>query len=748
MKTRICVPSYRMLPIDFSVVYRPATQDDWLSLCTGIFARVVMGTGLLTFSLFTTFFFPSVSFSTVGAEWNPTGNPIGGGPGYCDSVRHQDADYFVSTKSELLSALANATAGDIVYINDNAVIDMDGATGSVPSGVTLASGRGRTLGDTTSWGALLYFDSIGISQWHMFQFVGNKGGRITGLRLRGAYSQLEGRPSKTYSQPVVDAGVCIMKDSSEVDNCEMWGFGYTGVYCNHGVGSYVHHNYFHHGSHVSLGYGFCNGQSGQVVLEANRWDHHGGTVAGGPETTSKYEARYNITGPHSKWHAFDRHGSGNQAAADYIHHNTVMNHGYYVSGYHGYGYPVDSLWIHNNWFWADDSASAIAAPSDSMCRFWDNHYTTIPPTGVSGRMPVANITVDTDSGSSPLTVTFRASGSHDPDGEILAYYWDFGDSSGVNNNARYTDINDSVQHTYNEIGVYRVELMVTDNDGIPSYDYVEINIAPTDGHNWLSFWEIDNNYTQYTGYFAKQMFVDNWLVWEEDIAGGDGDETWEHVLIDITDSLVSKDSVTLTYRLYCKRDSSEYWEPRIFIDDVVLYGCDIVNGNFEMWDWMGTNRQTDGYWYADGSNHYYCHGFHAVVHSGIGSYNLLHEFHDPIYQGDYASVSQKVVVNGAGIIPSSNGMQTCSLYIPYPNPARVQTQFGYKIDSQNKVLLNIYDVSGRFVRNIVESTQMPGEYDMMWDGKDYAGKNVANGVYFLRFNAGNYEETKQIVWLR
>jgi len=120
------------------------------------FVRKACLTVLLSFVLI---YLGSTECPYTGAEWNPTGNPIGGGPGYGDSVRHQDADYFVSTKSELLSALISASYGDIVYIADWAEIDMDGSTGMIPAGVTLASGRGRTLGDTISWGALCYFDS-------------------------------------------------------------------------------------------------------------------------------------------------------------------------------------------------------------------------------------------------------------------------------------------------------------------------------------------------------------------------------------------------------------------------------------------------------------------------------------------------------------------------------------------------------------------------------------------------------------
>ncbi|MCK4590560.1 MAG: PKD domain-containing protein, partial [Candidatus Latescibacteria bacterium] len=43
--------------------------------------------------------------------------------------------------------------------------------------------------------------------------------------------------------------------------------------------------------------------------------------------------------------------------------------------------------------------------------------------------PVASFTCNPSSGESPLTVSFNASSSHDPDGTIVTYRWTFGDGS-------------------------------------------------------------------------------------------------------------------------------------------------------------------------------------------------------------------------------------------------------------------------------------------------------------------------------
>ena len=79
------------------------------------------------------------------------------------------------------------------------------------------------------------------------------------------------------------------------------------------------------------------------------------------------------------------------------------------------------------------------------------------PNGTSS--PVAIFTVDVASGTSPLEVTFDASGSYDPDGTIISYSWDFGDgATGTGPTATHTFTTPSSQ-------TFVVTLAVTDDDG-------------------------------------------------------------------------------------------------------------------------------------------------------------------------------------------------------------------------------------------------------------------------------------------
>jgi len=62
------------------------------------------------------------------------------------------------------------------------------------------------------------------------------------------------------------------------------------------------------------------------------------------------------------------------------------------------------------------------------------------------------------------------------------------------------------------------------------------------------------------------------------------------------------------------------------------------------------------------------------------------------------------------------------------------------------ISLIIYDVTGRCIRNFpISNFQFP--IRVSWDGRNNAGEKVTSGVYLLKFNAGEYEETRQLLMI-
>jgi PKD repeat protein len=74
--------------------------------------------------------------------------------------------------------------------------------------------------------------------------------------------------------------------------------------------------------------------------------------------------------------------------------------------------------------------------------------------------PVIEFFAEPRTGNAPLEVFFDASGSHDPDGKIDTFQWDFKDGD--------KGKGEIVRHTFNSNGFYNVELKVTDDKGAES----------------------------------------------------------------------------------------------------------------------------------------------------------------------------------------------------------------------------------------------------------------------------------------
>ncbi|MCB9249429.1 MAG: T9SS type A sorting domain-containing protein [Ignavibacteriales bacterium] len=88
------------------------------------------------------------------------------------------------------------------------------------------------------------------------------------------------------------------------------------------------------------------------------------------------------------------------------------------------------------------------------------------------------------------------------------------------------------------------------------------------------------------------------------------------------------------------------------------------------------------------------------------------------------------------------------LYQNYPNPFNGQTQIEYDINSNSEVSLIIYDLLGRRMNTLVNEAENPGKYSVTWDSKDSNGNQLASGIYFIRFKANNYFDTKKIILLQ
>ncbi len=314
---------------------------------------------------------------TYGAEANPTGDPIGGGVGYSRIVT--SGDYTVRTKEELVAALNQAQAGEVVYVAAERIdlsglepkteAGLRGAHLEIPEGVTLAGDRGRDGAP----GPVIHRTrmSNGTRLLHLQANV-----RLTGLRIQGPDPDIPDvdyeAKGHSYSQGIWAAGPEV-----EVDNCEIMNFERAGVNVNwEGDRVRLHHNHFHD----VLDYPILVG-AGRTLIEANRieWVSHPIAGSGGPDI--EYEARYNLVvlvkspetwgGEDHHPHGFDMHGwtkylrkkvypghiAGNRIN---IHHNTLVNIGTPSYDVRIRGVPRELAEVHHNWFPSPDPERAVS----------------------------------------------------------------------------------------------------------------------------------------------------------------------------------------------------------------------------------------------------------------------------------------------------------------------------------------------------------------------------------------------------
>ncbi len=74
------------------------------------------------------------------------------------------------------------------------------------------------------------------------------------------------------------------------------------------------------------------------------------------------------------------------------------------------------------------------------------------------------------------------------------------------------------------------------------------------------------------------------------------------------------------------------------------------------------------------------------------------------------------------------------LHQNYPNPFNPTTTINYTIKENSKVSINIYNIKGQKVKQLISGIRqlLEGQHSVVWNGKDDNGKPVSSGIYFYK----------------
>lgn len=111
----------------------------------------------------------------------------------------------------------------------------------------------------------------------------------------------------------------------------------------------------------------------------------------------------------------------------------------------------------------------------------------------------------------------------------------------------------------------------------------------------------------------------------------------------------------------------------------------------------------------------------------------------------YAAVDSCVspTLASVGDRPGQLGLPSVS-----PNPTRGSTDIRFTVTAASRVQVEIHDLAGRRLREVLDARLDAGNQSLRWDGRDAGGRPVPAGSYFAVVRVGDRLAARRIVFVR
>jgi hypothetical protein len=138
-----------------------------------------------------------------------------------------------------------------------------------------------------------------------------------------------------------------------------------------------------------------------------------------------------------------------------------------------------------------------------------------------------------------------------------------------------------------------------------------------------------------------------------------------------------------------------------------------------------------------------------TLNYGANMYNYTGGSWTAATSGDFLMRLKVIPLEAPGVNENTNEpLSAFTLAQIAPNPVKTTGVIEFSLPTAQSVSLDVYDVAGKLIRTLVNEVADAGVHQVVWDGRDARGNQVANGVYLYRLQGETESATRKLIFVR
>lgn len=117
------------------------------------------------------------------------------------------------------------------------------------------------------------------------------------------------------------------------------------------------------------------------------------------------------------------------------------------------------------------------------------------------------------------------------------------------------------------------------------------------------------------------------------------------------------------------------------------------------------------------------------------------------YKLGHIDLDGRIITHGP-IRVSVSAPDVYALEQNYPNPFNGKTKIDFAVQESGFVILDIFNVNGQVVKNLLSAELNSGKHFVSWDGRDEKGGLVPSGIYLCKLHVNDFEHTIKMQFLK